>query len=103
MIEVGPELKRSLSELCKKHKVKQLYVFGSAIRSDFDQDKSDLDLLVEFNNSIELLEYSSNFFSFQFALEDLFNRKIDLLSAREIKNPVFREIVDNSKMPLYAA
>ena len=33
--------------LCKAHRVKYLYAFGSAITTRFDKDHSDIDLLVD--------------------------------------------------------
>lgn len=38
-----------LAELCRKHHVKELAVFGSALRGDFRAD-SDVDFLVRFHN-----------------------------------------------------
>jgi predicted nucleotidyltransferase len=39
--------KDALADLCRKHEIQRLAVFGSALRADFCPD-SDLDLLVEF-------------------------------------------------------
>ena len=38
----------ALIDLCRRHRVRSLAVFGSAARDDFDPDRSDVDLLVEF-------------------------------------------------------
>ena len=38
----------ALRELCIKHRVERLDLFGSAARDDFDPETSDLDFLVEF-------------------------------------------------------
>ena len=38
---------KRFSALCKRHKVKKLYVFGSSITKDFQDAFSDIDLLVE--------------------------------------------------------
>ena len=38
----------ALADLCRQHRVRSLSVFGSAARDDFDPDRSDVDLLVEF-------------------------------------------------------
>lgn len=37
-----------LANFCRKHGVARLLVYGSALRSDFDPTRSDVDLLVEF-------------------------------------------------------
>lgn len=73
-------------ELCKRYKVKSLYVFGSILTSRF-RKYSDIDLLVKFDKGkISLDEYDDNYFDFQFALEDVFNRKVDLVCDDAIKN-----------------
>ncbi len=39
--------KQKIEDFCRRHHIRQLAVFGSALREDFGS-KSDLDLLVEF-------------------------------------------------------
>ena len=88
-------------ELCHLYKVKSLYVFGSILTPRFNKE-SDIDLLVRFNkDSIPLSEYADNYFDFQFALEDLFRRKVDLVCDDAIKNPFFRQEVDSKKELVY--
>ncbi len=92
---------RHILELCKLYKVKSLYVFGSILTSRFNTD-SDIDLLVKFNKeNIPLSEYADNYFDFQFALEDLFKRRVDLVCDDAIKNPYFRQEVDSKKQLIY--
>ena len=89
-------------ELCKRYKVKTLYVFGSILTPRFRKD-SDIDLLVRFKkDEINLLDYADNFFDFQTSLETLLGRKIDLVCEDSIKNPYFRQEVDTKKRLLYA-
>ncbi|NSW93773.1 MAG: nucleotidyltransferase domain-containing protein [Bacteroidales bacterium] len=89
----------SLISLCKQHKVKELYVFGSILTSGFNKD-SDIDLLVKFDK-VDILEYADNYFDFKEKLEKLFGREIDLLENQAIKNPVFRKIIDRDKKIVY--
>jgi len=42
--------KNKLSELCSKYKVRRLFVFGSLANGNFDSDKSDVDLIAEFES-----------------------------------------------------
>ena len=89
-------------ELCRRYKVKTLYVFGSILTSRFNRN-SDVDLLVRFRKEeIPLLEYADNFFDFQTALESLFNRKVDLVYEDAIKNSYFRQEVDSKKQLIYS-
>jgi uncharacterized protein len=42
-----PLSKERIAEFCRKHHIKKLAIFGSALRPDFRED-SDIDVLVEF-------------------------------------------------------
>jgi len=98
-------VKDKLSEvlrLCKKHRVKTLYLFGSATTAAFNSG-SDLDFLITFRDDVTLEEYADNFFDLMFALEDLFNRKIDLVSEKTLSNPYFIRSVEQTKQLIYAA
>ena len=89
----------SLIRLCKLHKVKELYIFGSILTSEFN-NKSDIDMLVQFDN-IDILEYADNYFDFKEKLENLLGREIDLVENQAIRNPIFRKIVDRDKKIVY--
>lgn len=91
-----------LNDLCMKHHVESLFIFGSATTSSF-KTSSDIDFLVQFESSIDVLNYGDNFFSFQEELEKLYNRKIDLISAKSVKNPILKKQIEASKVLLYAA
>ncbi len=93
-----------LVELCKKYKVVRMYLFGSAARdTDFDPATSDIDFLVAFSHQIPLLDYGDYFFDLMFELEDLFGRKIDLVTEKSLSNPYFIASVERSKQLIYAA
>ena len=89
----------TISSLCERYRVKTLYVFGSVLTPNFDTH-SDIDLLVDFLDQ-DALQYASNYFQFKFELEKLFNRKIDLLEERALKNPYFIENINQKKQLLY--
>ena len=89
----------SLIILCKQHKVKELYLFGSILTPKFNKD-SDIDMLVQFDN-VDILEYADNYFDFKEKLEKLLGREIDLLENQAIRNPVFRKILDRDKKIVY--
>ena len=87
--------------LCETHKVVTLYVFGSALTDKFNKD-SDVDFSVIFDrNSLSLLEYGDNYFDFKFALEDLLHRDVDLIEYNAVKNPYFKEELDETKRMIY--
>lgn len=87
--------------LCKEHKVLQLYVFGSILTDKFNKD-SDLDFSVIFDHkALPLLVYGDNYFNFKFALEDLLKRNVDLVEYNAVKNPYFKEELDETKQLIY--
>ena len=90
---------QNIAELCNKHNVDELYVFGSALTNKF-KDSSDIDLLVQFAQ-VDILQYFDNYMTLKEELEKLFDRKIDLVENQTIKNPIFRQIVDRDKKLIY--
>ena len=85
--------------LCKKYKVKEFYVFGSAVTDKFN-DNSDVDFIVQFDNA-KISDYFMNFMNFKEDLETLLNKPVDLIENHAIRNPIFRKIVDRDKKIVY--
>ncbi|MCX6319646.1 MAG: nucleotidyltransferase domain-containing protein [Bacteroidetes bacterium] len=90
----------AIIQLCKNHKVKSLYAFGSVLTDDFSRE-SDIDLIVEFAQ-MAVEDYADNYFDFKFSLQDIFNRPVDLLEDKAIKNPYFRKSVTQQRQLVYA-
>ena len=90
-----------INELCHSHKVKSLYAFGSVLTSNFTPT-SDIDLIVDFKE-VELNEYADNYFDFKFSLQDLLNHPVDLLEEHAIKNPYFKQVVNQTKELVYGS
>lgn len=88
-----------INDLCRKHKVRKLFAFGSILTNKFEQT-SDIDLVVDFQD-IDLYDYADNYFDFKDSLESLFNREVDLLEDKAIKNPYLRQSIDSSKQLIY--
>jgi hypothetical protein len=94
------ELKgKELETLCKKNKVKSLFVFGSVTREDFNEN-SDIDLVVDFDES-DPFKYTDLYFNLKNKLENLYKRQVDLIEERAIKNRFFKKELDNTKIKLY--
>jgi hypothetical protein len=89
-----------LQNLCQQNKVKSLYVFGSVLTDKFNE-KSDIDLIVDIDTN-DPFEYADNYFNLKFALQEILNRRIDLLENKSLKNPIIRENIDRSKHLIYA-
>jgi len=88
-----------LNALCTLYNVEKMYLFGSAVNSNFN-DKSDIDLLVKFK-PIELAEYFDNYLNFKENLETLFGREVDLLEEQTLKNPILIQSINKSKELIY--
>lgn len=100
MIPLVEKKLSQLTVLCKAHQVDSLALFGSAAHGDFG-DSSDLDFLVNFSSSVGLLDYADNYFGLLDQLEHLFDRPIDLVSEKSLKNPILIAEINRSKVTLY--
>lgn len=78
-----------------------MYAFGSVCSDQFTED-SDIDFLISFEN-ISFEQYTDNYFELHYKLQELFNRKIDLITENSLSNPYFIKGVDQSKQLIYAA
>lgn len=88
-------------DLCRRHKVKSLAVFGSILTDRF-RDDSDVDLLVDFEpTDPDKFDYVTNYFSFRDSLERLFNRKVDLVEEKGLRNKYFIANVNRTKQMIY--
>lgn len=90
-----------LISLCKKHRIRQLWAFGSVISGDFNKN-SDLDFLYEMDDTgMDDKTYYHSFWGFMDALRKLFQREIDLVWYGGITNPYFKEEVEETKVLIY--
>ena len=89
------------ADLCKNHDVTYLYAFGSSVSdSGFNQETSDIDLLVEVD-TVDPLKRGENLLSLWDSFEHFFKRKVDLLTDSSIKNPYLRKSIDTTKVLIY--
>ena len=103
MISLIENNREALEDLCAKFQVSRLELFGSALTGrNFDTEHSDLDFLVEFL-PLKPGEYADTYFGLLEAIESLFNRHVDLVMIRAIKNPYFLESINKNRKVLYAA
>lgn len=89
--------------MCKKYKVAKLWAFGSILTPRFNED-SDVDFSVNFDSDVinsEGLDWADIFFDFMHELEDLFGRRVDLVCDDAVKNKIFRNELDRTKLLIY--
>jgi predicted nucleotidyltransferase len=90
--------KGKIAEFCRRHHIRKLAFFGSALRDDFSDD-SDLDVLVEFE---EGHVPGLAFFAMEEELSELLGRKVDLNTAGFL-SPYFRdEVAENAEVQYLA-
>jgi len=88
-----------LRGLCRRHRIRHLALFGSALRGELGPD-SDLDLLVEFEPGCApgLLRFAA----IELELEQLIGRRVDLRTPQDLSR-YFRATVVEQARPLYDA
>lgn len=102
MIPLLEKKRPAIERLCRRYHVDTLYVFGSAATGEFDSDESDLDFLVEFERTEEM-KLADQYFGLLEELRELFNRDVDLLTPRSLRNPYFTAEVNRTREAVYAA
>lgn len=93
--------KDQIDKLCHENSVKTLYIFGSALRDDFDVENSDLDFVYTFLEDPKDKNHADRFFYLLYGLEDIFLRKIDLISYRAITNEIMVKEINETKKLIY--
>ncbi|MDO8436379.1 MAG: nucleotidyltransferase family protein [bacterium] len=91
--EIKNIIKIYKEELKEKFKVKEIGIFGSIVRKE-NKKKSDIDVLVDFEDGADLFDL----IELGFYLEKKLGRKVDVVSKRtlrkEIKKTVLKELVN---------
>ena len=79
------QIRSILLGVLEKHKVKRASLFGSTVRAEATE-KSDIDLLVEFEGKRSLLDLAG----LKLELEELLQRRVDVLTFASL-HPLLRE------------
>jgi uncharacterized protein len=103
MLELIEARRDQIAELCRRFGVQRLDVFGSAAReTDFDPERSDVDLLVSYRPE-QPAPGLTEYFALREALTQLLGRPVDLVMAGAVENPFVRAGIERSRELLYAA
>lgn len=94
---VAPE---TIDAFCRRWQIRELSLFGSALREDFRAD-SDVDFLVVFEPEArwDLWDLTA----IEDELQRLFGRRVDLVEKRALKNPFRRFDILTTRQVVYAA
>jgi uncharacterized protein len=89
-----------IDAFCRKWRIRELSLFGSALRDDFRPD-SDVDLLVVFEPDAgwDLWDFTT----MEDELQQVFEREVDLVEKRALKNPFRRHDILTTRQVLFAA
>lgn len=100
VISIVEDRSDEIAEICRRHHVQRLCLFGSAATGAWDPETSDLDFLVTFDPAAAVT-YVGDFARLQAALNQLFARQVDLVIDRDFTRPGFRTSVERSRTLLY--
>ena len=89
-----------IAELCRRHHVEKLWLFGSVLRDDFRPD-SDVDVLVDFAPDARVSLW--DVLRTRDALAQLFRREVDLVETAALENPFRRYEILRTRRLVYAA
>ena len=87
--------KETIEEFCKRHYIRKLSLFGSALRDDFSPE-SDLDILVEFDPAH--IPGLIRLAGMQIELSEILGRKVDMRTAQDLSRYFRQEVVNSAKV-----
>ena len=102
MIDLVQDKCEAIAELCARHGVARLDVFGSVLRDDYRPGESDLDLLVEFA-PMDGYAKAVAYFDLLDELHDLLGVEVDLVMTGAVKNRFIAREIERTRQLVYAA
>ncbi len=99
MNKVVEERLPDLIGICQHNGIRRLELFGSGARNDFDPATSDLDFLAIFEDSSRP-GISQSYLNARHEFEQLFGRKVDLLTLDSLTNPFLVDAVERDRVVL---
>lgn len=94
--------REQIAAICRQHGVRRLDVFGSALRVDFDEACSDVDVVIEFEAQVPG-NALRRYFDVKAKLEAVLNRPVDIVMLDAMDDTRLKRIIERTKVPVYAA
>ena len=91
---------KNIEPVARRWKIKELAVFGSALRDEFSS-RSDIDLLVVFEDDAHFSLF--DLVDLKVELEQLLGRPVDIVEKAGLTNPYRRAEILKTAKTLYAA
>jgi hypothetical protein len=85
-----------LVDLCRRWQVAELALFGSVLRDDFDPERSDVDILVQFLPEARIGLFALS--RMKDELSEIFGRKVDLVPKGGLKPAIRDDVVKNAQV-----
>jgi hypothetical protein len=92
--------KEVIAKICADLRVRRLDIVGSATRDDFQPERSDIDVLVEFEGLEKLFD---RYFELKTRLEQQFGREVDVIQDAAVKNPYVRRSLERDRVRIYGS
>lgn len=99
MIALIEGKKEEIAALCRRFNIQRLELFGSAAAGTFDPATSDLDFIVdlgEYDDTVHL-----RYLDLIAEIEDLLGFSVHMITLGSIRNPYFREAVEEQRELVY--
>jgi hypothetical protein len=90
----------AIHKLCEQHQVARLYAFGSVVDGRFKPGKSDIDLLIEFED-VDEKQKAQSLFLLWVSFQQLLQCKVDLISAQNIEGEYFKKYLKLYKEQIF--
>jgi predicted nucleotidyltransferase len=101
MIQLLTQNKDAIAKLCEKYNIRTLEVFGSAVTDRWNAETSDIDFIVDLGDYGPGV--AGRYLDFIDELQHLLDRPVTLITSNSIRNPFFKEEVDETKVMFYEA
>ena len=86
-----------IQHLMRQYGVQKAYAFGSAVKGNMHAD-SDVDFIITFPENIDVDTYANNYFSLIDALENLLQKRVELVAEETLSNPYLIQSINSHKL-----
>lgn len=91
--------KEKIEDFCRRWMIKEMALFGSVLRDDFDEE-SDVDVLISFYEDAHWSLF--DWIEMTDELEEITGREVDLVERGSLRNPFRRRAILSQKEVIYA-